>query len=59
MQVTKQDLVDMLRRAGSLEVADAVVRELPDLVDLDRAAPFFQEHGVAGDELISQMGGNP
>jgi hypothetical protein len=49
----------MLRRAGSPDVADAVVRELPDPVDFERAATFLQERGVTRDRLISQMGGNP
>jgi hypothetical protein len=59
MQVTKQHLVDLLRRAGSPEAADAVVRDLPDPVDFDHAATFLQGHGVTRDQLISQMGGNP
>jgi hypothetical protein len=59
MQVTRQHLVDMLRRAGSPDVADVVIRELPDPVDFDHAATFLQAHGFTRDQLISQMGGNP
>jgi len=34
-------------------------RDLPDPVDLDRAAQFLAPYGVTKDALISRMGGSP
>jgi hypothetical protein len=59
MQCKRQDVVDMLRRAGLAEVADEALRVLPDPVDLDHAAKMLQSLGITKDALISQMGGSP
>jgi hypothetical protein len=42
-----------------MEEADEAARELPDPVDLDRAAELLAPHGITKDALISRMGGSP
>jgi hypothetical protein len=52
-------MVDVLRRAGLPELAEAARRELPDPVDSEQAAVWAMPHGVNMDDLISRMGGSP
>jgi hypothetical protein len=59
MQCARQDVVDVLRRTGLPELAEEVLRVLPDPVDLDFAAEVLQSYGVTRDELIDRMGGSP
>jgi hypothetical protein len=55
----RQEVVEVLRRAGLPEVADEAERSLPDPVDLEDAAKFGERYGVTRDSLISRMGGSP
>jgi hypothetical protein len=57
--VSRQHVVDVLRTAGLMEEADEAARELPDPVEIDRAAQFLTPHGITLDALISRMGGSP
>jgi hypothetical protein len=57
--VSRQHVVDVLRTAGMMEEADMAARDLPDPVDLDRAARFLAPYGITKDALISRMGGSP
>jgi hypothetical protein len=57
--IAKQEIVEMLRRAGLPAVADEADRSLPDLVELERAQEFGARYGITRDELISRMGGSP
>jgi hypothetical protein len=59
MQVTKQQVVDVLRTAGLSQVADEADQSLPEQVDFERAAQFLQRYGITKDVLISRMGGSP
>jgi hypothetical protein len=59
MEISRQQVVDMLRRAGFPEAAEDALRVLPDPVDLDRAVALGAEHGITRDDLISRMGGSP
>ncbi len=59
MQLTRQHMVDVLRRAGLPELAEAARRELPDPVDSEKAAAWAAPYGVNMDDLISRMGGSP
>lgn len=59
MDVTRQHIVDMLRRMGFEQVADEAVEQLPDPVDFDHAAAFLGQYGITKDEMISMMGGSP
>ena len=55
VQFSRQEVVDILRRAGLREA----MRALPDLVDLDHVEEWSARHGITGDDLISRMGGSP
>ncbi len=59
MPLTRQDVVDILRKTGFSAAADEALRELPDPVDLDQAATWGAKYGITRDELISRMGGSP
>lgn len=56
---TRQEVVEILRKAGLPEVAEEASRSLPDRVELERLAEFGRRHGITRDELISRMGGSP
>ena len=59
MQRRRQEIVDMLRRAGLTEIADEAMAELPDRVSEEEVERWAGQHGVTRDVLISQMGGSP
>lgn len=59
MLIPKREVVELLRRAGHLEVAEEADRSLPDPVELRRAVEFGARYGITRDELISRMGGSP
>jgi hypothetical protein len=59
MLIAKQEVVEVLRRAGLPEVADEADRTLPDPVELERAQEFGARYGITRDDLISRMGGSP
>lgn len=56
---SREEIVDMLRRAGLSEIADEAMKELPDRVSMQEAEEWGVRHGVTRDLLISQMGGSP
>jgi len=58
-EVSRQSVVDMLRRIGFEPAAEAAARELPDPVTYEQAAEFGERHGIFRDDLISSMGGSP
>jgi hypothetical protein len=59
MQVSKQYMIDFLRRWGYREVADEAERDLPDPVELSHAQEWAERHGISRGELIDRMGGSP
>jgi len=59
MQVTRQHVIDILRTARLLELAEEAHRVLPDPVGYNHAARFLFQYGITKDELISRMGGSP
>ena len=59
MQHSRQEVVDLLRRAGLPDVADEAMAELPDRVSQEEVEKWGEQHGVTRDVLISQMGGSP
>jgi hypothetical protein len=58
-EVSRQFVVDTLRRMGRDQAADAAARELPDPVTYEQAAKFGERHGIFLDDVISSMGGSP
>ena len=59
MRLTRQHVVDVLRKAGLPEMADEALRDLPDPVDSEQVAAWAVPYGVSMDELTSRMGGSP
>jgi hypothetical protein len=59
MQLTRQHVVDVLRRTGFAEAAEDASRTLPDPVELDDVLLFLVPYGITRDILISEMGGSP
>jgi hypothetical protein len=58
-QLSRQQLVDVLRKTGFWKAADEAMRVLPDPVDLDYACGWAEQYGITRDHLISRMGGSP
>jgi hypothetical protein len=59
VQLTRQHVVDILRRAGLPGMADEAQRDLPDPVDREQVAAWAVPYGINMGELISRMGGGP
>ena len=59
MQLSRQQVVDLLRRAGLTEMANAALRDLPDPVDREKVAAWGGRWNVDMDYFIDWMGGSP
>jgi hypothetical protein len=59
MEVTRQHVLDVLRRVGFAEAADELSEVLPNTIDLDKIQPFLTPYGITRDVLTSEMGGSP
>ncbi|MDA8076591.1 MAG: hypothetical protein M0Z40_15435 [Actinomycetota bacterium] len=59
LQLSRQEVVAVLRKAGLHELADEAARTLPDPVDLSDAAAWGARHGLSRDDLVNRMGGSP
>ena len=59
MTVTRQHVVDILRIAALPDLAEEVLRVLPDPVEYRHAERFLFQYGLTKDELISRVGGSP
>jgi hypothetical protein len=59
VQLSRQEVVDALRRAGLGEEAEEAMVKLPDPVDLEQVQDWGMERGITADVLVSQMGGSP
>jgi hypothetical protein len=59
MAVSRQWVVDTLRRMGRTQEADEAASVLPDPVDREQLRQFGDRHGISLDELVDRMGGSP
>jgi hypothetical protein len=59
MQVTRQNVVEILRMAGLPELAKEAHLVLPDPVEHHHAERFLAGYGLTKDGLISLRGGSP
>ena len=59
MELSREEVVKLLQRAGESEAAEEANRSMPDPVDLEDAAKFGERYGITRDSLISRMGGSP
>ena len=58
MSYSRQQVENMLRRAGFSDAADAAVTELPEKIDLDGLQTWAAKHGITRDAIVSQLGGS-
>jgi hypothetical protein len=59
VQLSRQHVVDILRRAGLAELAETALSDLPDPVDRDDVAAWSGKWNVDMDYLIDRVGGSP
>ena len=59
MNLSRQEIVKELRRAGLADVASAAETSLPDLVDTKVLDQFCAVYGLSRESLIDRMGGSP
>jgi hypothetical protein len=59
MQLTRQQVIDILRKAGLPEMAEEALHVLPDPVDSEQVAAWAVPYGINMDELRNRMGGSP
>jgi hypothetical protein len=59
VQLTRQQVVDVLRKAGLPQLAEEARHVLPDPVDSNQVAAWGVPQGINMGELISRMGGSP
>ena len=58
VQLTRQHVINVLRKAGLPEMADKALRDLPDPVDSERVAAWAVPYGINMGELMDRMGGS-
>jgi len=58
-QITKQEVLEMMKRAGPRELIAQAERELPDYVDLERDQPLLERFGVGRSQLLERFGASP
>jgi hypothetical protein len=59
VELTRQHVVGVLRRAGLVDEAQRAQESLPETVEFDELMEILGEHGITKDSLISLLGGSP
>jgi hypothetical protein len=59
VDLSRQQIIRMLRRAGLADVAAAAQKALPDPVDAEVLDHFCAKYGLSKDSLTDRMGGSP
>jgi hypothetical protein len=59
VDLSRQEIIQMLRRAGLADVAAAAQTSLPDPVDAKALDQFCGRYGLSRQYLIDRMGGSP
>jgi hypothetical protein len=59
VDLSRQQIIKALRRAGLDELADQAEATLPDPVDTRTANQFCAAHGVTTSVLMDRMGASP
>jgi hypothetical protein len=59
VDLSRQEIIQMLRRAGLADVAAAAQTSLPDPVDSKVLDQFCARYGLSRQSLIDRMGGSP
>lgn len=58
VEISKDQIIDMIRQQGDPDKASQAERELPDQVDTDRDSGLLTKFGIDPADLISKLGGN-
>jgi hypothetical protein len=59
VELSRQHVVEVLRRAGMRELADLAEATLPDPVDSKTLDQFCDAHGISRSSLMDRMGASP
>ena len=59
MDLSREHIIQMLRRAGLADVAAAAAMSLPDPVDAKALDRFCARYGLSKQSLTDRMGGSP
>jgi hypothetical protein len=59
VDLSRQEIIQMLRRAGLPDVATAAQKSLPDPVDSKTLDHFCITYGLSKASLTDRMGGSP
>jgi hypothetical protein len=59
VDLSRQHIIQMLRRAGLADVAAVAQKSLPDPVDSKVLDHFCAKYGLSKDSLMDRMGGSP
>ena len=59
MDLSRQQIIKALRRAGLDELADQAEATLPDPVDTKAVNEFCSAHGITTSLLMDRMGASP
>jgi hypothetical protein len=57
MEITKQEILELLRSRGEHDTADRAEAELPDEVDTDQHAAQLDQLGINPADLLGGIGG--
>jgi hypothetical protein len=58
LEISRDQIIDMIRQQGDSDKAAQAERELPDQVDTDRDSGLLTKFGIDPQDLISKLGGN-
>jgi hypothetical protein len=59
MDLSRQQIIQILRRAGLADVAAAAQKSLPDPLDSKVLDNFCARYGLSKQSLVDRMGGSP
>jgi hypothetical protein len=59
VEYSRKQVIDLLRRAGFGDSADAAMVELSDPVNLEQVQEWGMQRGITRDLLEDRMGGSP
>jgi hypothetical protein len=58
VNISKDQILDLIRQRGDDEQAAQAERELPDQVDTDRDSGLLERFGINPQELLGKLGGD-
>ena len=58
MEISKDQVLDLIRQHGNQDQAGQAEQELPDQVDPERDSGLLQKFGLEPQDVLSKLGGN-